>query len=897
MQALSRKRPDALVLKDTNCSFSIALTELLLKLSGEWKEFFSVEMFNGLVDHLVKANSLLHSKVKVIGFLIRLLTKCNQFPRDSQPNLSKLHFIRPEMHRLYRKENEIGENYHSVYLQRLFELCVRIDIAEKRQKKDTVMKFPKIKLTAPKEKDDPKSPPEVSLHKSNEFGVVSNVVGAANNTLDERKTTKHARKLSKESVPKETKPVFIKSSRDANWYQQSLRAVEVLEALAQGEEMPEVILQEALREQSKQSVVYQSPHPYPGGAKVTGNVTMPGAQSILVSFDLRSRTKKNSDYLMFSRSTVGGDDLGIFSGEMPKDDLLIPGDRFIWSFMSDASGGTASPTNEEIWGFAFTVTAIYGEDRNLEIESQLARDMDELKRMSKEWSLPMDLELVKFIYSYCENRSIKETEFQMDQVNTKEFATYPLLCNLKPKSLFLRAIVLKYLNILFASLIKMVDFSLIDEQWSLANRLGAMRGLIFFCVKQDYFRLVLQSTQSQLARPIITLNRHRERRKEQPLFLQAYLGLKSIHPSLLRRTDRAFEVKLEKEGAQDAGGPYQESMTQFCQDLKSKELGLFIPCSNAKEETGINQDKYVPCSNEKLAQYRFVGMLIGMALRTRTNLDLSLPSVIWKPLVCQRLDRSDLEAIDKFCCQFVDSIRNIGKQGVSEKTFHDFIFETFTTTNVLGERVELKPGGRHLQVNWENRHEFTSLVEQAHLNEFSLQTEAIANGLSSIVPSSLLAIFTWQELEKMVCGAPEIDVNVLARHTEYRGGLSENDPLVQNFWKVLSSFSHEEQSRFVRFISGRSRLPKESEFTTKFQLQSLLRAIESDKDRDTYLPQAQTCFMSLSLPNYSTLEIMREKLLYAINTCREIDADYQVVEEFDHEEKDENSVESGSDTI
>jgi hypothetical protein len=57
--------------------------------------------------------------------------------------------------------------------------------------------------------------------------------------------------------------------------------------------------------------------------------------------------------------------------------------------------------------------------------------------------------------------------------------------------------------------------------------------------------------------------------------------------------------------------------------------------------------------------------------------------------------------------------------------------------------------------------------------------------------------------------------------------------------------------------------------------------------------------MSLALPAYSSAEIMREKVLYAINTCREIDADYQVSEEFNdvYDEKDEYSMESESDTM
>lgn len=45
---------------------------------------------------------------------------------------------------------------------------------------------------------------------------------------------------------------------------------------------------------------------------------------------------------------------------------------------------------------------------------------------------------------------------------------------------------------------------------------------------------------------------------------------------------------------------------------------------------------------------------------------------------------------------------------------------------------------------------------------------------------------------------------------------------------------------------------------------------------DGFLPEAQTCFFSLSLPNYSTAEVLKEKLLQAITTCKAIDTDFIV---------------------
>ena len=45
---------------------------------------------------------------------------------------------------------------------------------------------------------------------------------------------------------------------------------------------------------------------------------------------------------------------------------------------------------------------------------------------------------------------------------------------------------------------------------------------------------------------------------------------------------------------------------------------------------------------------------------------------------------------------------------------------------------------------------------------------------------------------------------------------------------------------------------------------------------DDYLPHAQTCFFSLSLPHYSTKEILRAKLLLAITNSPNMDADVRL---------------------
>jgi hypothetical protein len=47
----------------------------------------------------------------------------------------------------------------------------------------------------------------------------------------------------------------------------------------------------------------------------------------------------------------------------------------------------------------------------------------------------------------------------------------------------------------------------------------------------------------------------------------------------------------------------------------------------------------------------------------------------------------------------------------------------------------------------------------------------------------------------------------------------------------------------------------------------------SPSPAEKYFPVAHTCFFSLELPAYKTLDLMKEKLRYAFNNCMAIDAD------------------------
>ena len=91
----------------------------------------------------------------------------------------------------------------------------------------------------------------------------------------------------------------------------------------------------------------------------------------------------------------------------------------------------------------------------------------------------------------------------------------------------------------------------------------------------------------------------------------------------------------------------------------------------------------------------------------------------------------------------------------------------------------------------------------------------------------------------------------------------------------MRGFTQDERAAFLRFVWGRSRLPPPTEFDRNFEIHDFPKK-EAGMSEDEYLPETHTCFFQLNLPRYSSLELMRQKLLFAIENCRSIDTDFAV---------------------
>lgn len=185
-------------------------------------------------------------------------------------------------------------------------------------------------------------------------------------------------------------------------------------------------------------------------------------------------------------------------------------------------------------------------------------------------------------------------------------------------------------------------------------------------------------------------------------------------------------------------------------------LPLLIPSPNNKQNTGQHRDKFVVdpsvSSTVQMEMLRFLGMMMGASIRSKVYMAISLPSLFWKKLSRLPVDKEDLMIVDKLAVKYLEDIANCTKSSVTPENFADYYDEHFTTFLSNGEEVELVPDGKTLPLTFHNRHEYCRLVLAKRLTESDKQINAIREGLTTVVPESIINIYSYSELEIAVCG-------------------------------------------------------------------------------------------------------------------------------------------------
>jgi len=247
----------------------------------------------------------------------------------------------------------------------------------------------------------------------------------------------------------------------------------------------------------------------------------------------------------------------------------------------------------------------------------------------------------------------------------------------------------------------------------------------------------------------------------------------------------------------------------MCDEIESDSLPLLIKTANNRNNHGENRDCFIPNPSSKnpthLEMYKFLGHLLGYAIRTLCPLPLHFPPIFWKQLINDELSERDLKGFDTYSWQIIEDLKKQSKK-LSEDEFDAVVEEVFVTRLSDASEAELKPNGRNVKVTKANLDEYVSLLLQVRFNEYAAQIKAIRDGVDFVIPLNMLKLLTWDEIETRACGDKALDIDKLKNITEYYGCSADNE-FVQRFWRVLADLTEEEQTLYLKFVWGRSRLP------------------------------------------------------------------------------------------
>uniref|UniRef100_A0A3P8VZT7 E3 ubiquitin-protein ligase n=1 Tax=Cynoglossus semilaevis TaxID=244447 RepID=A0A3P8VZT7_CYNSE len=340
----------------------------------------------------------------------------------------------------------------------------------------------------------------------------------------------------------------------------------------------------------------------------------------------------------------------------------------------------------------------------------------------------------------------------------------------------------------------------------------------------------------------------------QSLFEDSFQQIMALKPYDLRR--RLYVIFRGEEGL-DYGGLAREWFFLLSHEVLNPMYCLFEYAGKSNYCLQINPASAI--NPDHLSYFCFIGRFIAMALFHGKFIDTGFSLPFYKRMLNKKLILKDLESIDP---EFYNSLIWIRDNNIEECNLEMYFS---VDMEILGKITshDLKPDGANVLVTEENKEEYISLMAEWRFSRgVEGQTKAFLDGFNEVVPLQWLQYFDEKELEVMLCGMQEVDLQDWQRNTVYRH-YTRNSKQIIWFWQLVKEVDNEVRLRLMQFVTGTCRLPlggfaelMGSNGPQKFCIEKV--------GKDTWLPRSHTCFNRLDLPPYKSFEQLKEKLLFAI---------------------------------
>lgn len=339
------------------------------------------------------------------------------------------------------------------------------------------------------------------------------------------------------------------------------------------------------------------------------------------------------------------------------------------------------------------------------------------------------------------------------------------------------------------------------------------------------------------------------------LLQDAFDQILSADPVTLRRA--RLSIAFDDEEGLDYGGPSRELFYLLSRELFHPYYGLFE--YSAPDQYTVQISSHSNLVQNEMQWMELAGRVLGLALLHRCLIDTFFTRTFYKMLLEQPVTVFDLQDVDP---EFFRSMMWLRENPVDSTLGMTFV----VTEEEDGEVVEkeLLPNGSELEVADQNKEEFISLMVKWRVERgVQRQSRALLRGLHQVIDRDFLRVFTADQVELVLSGSREIDLEDWRKNTEYRGGYFDEHVVIEWFWDRVSQMTNADRLKLLQFVTGTSSIP--------FEGFAMLRGSNGPKrftiekwGEESALPRAHTCFNRLDLPSYPTRHILKAKLHTAI---------------------------------
>ncbi|ORE11738.1 E3 ubiquitin-protein ligase RSP5 [Rhizopus microsporus var. microsporus] len=369
--------------------------------------------------------------------------------------------------------------------------------------------------------------------------------------------------------------------------------------------------------------------------------------------------------------------------------------------------------------------------------------------------------------------------------------------------------------------------------------------------KRDFRRKLIYFRSQPALRPVPGQCHIKIRRDH--IFEDAYAEIMRQAPADLKKR---LMIKFDGEDGLDYGGLSREFFFLLSHEMFNPFYCLFEYSAHDNYTLQINPHSGI--NPEHLNYFRFIGRVVGLAIFHRRFLDAFFIVSFYKMILNKKILVADMESVD---AEFFRSLT-----WILENDITDVLDLTFSTDDDrFGEvvTVDLIPNGQNIEVTEENKKEYVNLITEWRIHKrVEEQFKAFKEGFNQLIPQELINVFDERELELLIGGIAEIDVDDWKKHTDYRG-YTEQDDVIQWFWKCIRSWDSEKKARLLQFTTGTSRIPVNG--FKDLQGSDGPRRFTIEKSGEiTQLPKAHTCFNRIDMPPYKSYETLVAKLTMAV---------------------------------